>query len=198
MIRQLFLGVGLALGLTACGFTPLYGDDPQGGVAAEIRSVQLTTLDGPPDAANEVRDALGRSISPTPGMDVRYTLDVNLRDQRRAIAVTRSAATTRFDYYLQGSYVLRDAATNAVLRRQQLDAVVSYGVVPSQYASLVGREDAVRRAALELSRRIELDIALFLKGQGTDSNEISLPPIIEQSIEEAGDPSPERMLEDTE
>ena len=165
------------LALTACGFTPLYSTQGETGVAREIRDIHLAQLTGPPDASHFVQSALAVSLPGDKGENSRYTLTIRLRDQRRAIAVTRSADTTRFDYFLNATYELTDMVTGEK-RRQRLDTVVSYGVVDSQYASLVGREDAVRRAALEIARKVELDIALYLKGRAPNPNEMRSAPDI--------------------
>jgi LPS-assembly lipoprotein len=163
--------------LSACGFTPLYATGGDS-IAGEMREVFVGDVSGPPDASYYVSDSLRDVLPDEAGAEMRYRLRVALRDQRRAIAVTRAAATTRYDYVLNAAYTLTDLDTGAV-RRHELETVVSYGVVASQYASLVGREDAVRRAATDLARRIETDVALYLKGRAPDTARVPLPPVID-------------------
>lgn len=180
LIRASFTAL-LCLILGACGFSPLYSTQGEEGVLTAVRTVHLAKLDGPAEPSRYLQEALSNALPGVGGNDARYQLTVDLSDQRRAIAVTRSADTTRFDYFLNAAYVLVDTDTG-VTRRQRLDTVVSYGVVESQYASRVGREDAVRRAAVELARKIELDIALFLKGRAPEPSDVTLPEILDREI----------------
>lgn len=168
--------------LAGCGFTPLYATD-DAGIRSEMRGVRVTRVTGPPDAAYFAEDAL-RDVLPGESSTTRYTLAVSLRDQRRAVAVTRAANTTRYDYVLRAFYRLTDVETGQV-RQNTIQTIVSYGVVDSQYASLVGREDAVRRAALDLAGRVETDVALYIKGRAPDAGAVALPPVIDEN--ERGD-----------
>ena len=168
-------------GAAGCGFTPLYATAGEG-IRAEMRGVVVGRVSGPPDAAYYAEDAL-RDALPGDGAAAQYALEVQLRDQRRAVAVTRQANTTRFDYVLNARYALRDLESGEV-RRNTIQTVVSYGVVESQYASLVGREDAVRRAALDLARRVETDVALYLKGRAPEASRVPLAPVLVDDDEE--------------
>ncbi|MBB4658019.1 LPS assembly lipoprotein LptE [Parvularcula dongshanensis] len=168
---------GLALLVEGCGFTPLYATGGRSGIASDMREVTVTGVQGPPDAAYYVQGAL-RDVLPGDAPSQRYRLAIALRDQRRAVAVTEAADTTRYDYVLNASYTLQDTQTGD-RRRSSLQTIVSYGVVDSQYASLVGREDAVRRAALDLARRLETDVALYLKDRAPEGSSVPLPPVID-------------------
>ena len=159
-----------------CGFTPLYGTS-EDGLRSELRSVAVGEVAGPPDIAYFTRGALDDAL-PSGADAPRYTLAVRLREQTRSVAVTRTSDTTRFDYQVRAAYTLTDLESGEV-RRNAVDSVVSYGVVASQYASLVGREDAVRRAALDVTRRIETDVALYLKGRAPETGTVPLPDMID-------------------
>ncbi len=145
-----------------------------------MRSVYVETVNGPPDASYYLEGAL-REVLPGRSSGRRYSLAVGLTEQRQAVAVTDVANTTRFDYVLRATYRLADTQSDEV-RRHQLQTIVSYGVVDSQYATLVGQEDAVRRAALDLARRLETDVALYLKGRAPDTAPVPLPPLIEDEL----------------
>ena len=168
-----------------CGFSPLYATD-EGGIRSELRSVAIGEVAGPPDIAYYARGALA-DVLPRGEERSRYTLAMSLREQTRAIAVTRSSDTTRFDYQVRAAYTLTDNETGEQ-RRNSVESIVSYGVVASQYASLVGREDAVRRAALDLSRRIETDVALYLKGRAPQTGTVPLPDVIDDDGRDMGEP----------
>lgn len=177
----------LAPALSGCGFTPLYATEGPTAVAAQLQQVSFAELTGPKNPSRyflgEMRDALPTSVN----TDGRYQLTVALTERRQAISVTASANTRRFDYYLFGEYVLTDTLSDTK-RKKKLETVVSYGVVESQYASLVGREDAERRAAEELARKMELDIALFLKGRAPQNEGVDLPDVFNEELIEGGLP----------
>ena len=174
--------VALACFLAAgCGFTPLYSTQGEMGNQNEMREVAVARLPGTPEPARFLSDALRDTLPGDEGSSARYQMTIGLRDQRRAIAVTRAADTTRFDYYLNGTMILTDTDTGST-RRQTFETIVSYGVVDSQYSSLVGRDDAVRRAALEMARLIEIDVALYLKGRAPEPSGSELPAIIDEDL----------------
>lgn len=185
MMRAALLPL-LAL-LAACGFQPLYATNEAGeGLGADLRAVQVAEVLGPPDASYYLQNAIAETL---PGdAPARYRLGVSLREQQRAIAVTRSAESTRFEYVLNARYTIVDLETGD-RRTQRLQAVTSYGVVESQFASLVGQEDAVRRAALELSRRLETDLALYIKGRAPKASALPEAPGIDGAVD--GDLTPE-------
>ncbi len=162
-----FLVMILVLG--ACGFQPLYAtlDDEEQSVE-ELGAFYIESVSGPKDARQEVEDAM-RLRLPDTGVKKTHAVTIELRDTRRAVAVRISSDTQRFDYTLVAWLRYRDLETDEV-RRQSLRSIVSYGVVDSQYASLVGREDAVRRAAVDLARKIEVDMALFLRDRAPGSS----------------------------
>ena len=168
------------LALGGCGFTPLYATAGEG-IQSEMRGVVVGTVTGPPDAAYYTEDAL-RDVLPG-GDAARYALEVQLRDSRQAVAVTRQADTTRFDYLLNARYTLRDLETGEA-RQNTIRTTISYGVVESQYASLVGREDAVRRAALDLARRVETDVALYLKGRAPETSRVPISDVLDARDED--------------
>ncbi len=180
MLNRILIALS-CLAVAGCGFTPLYSTQGEAGIRSEIRNVAVAEVEGPPEPARFLSSALRDALPGNQGSSARYQITLELKDQRRAIAVTRSANTTRFDYYLNGAMVLTDTDTGAT-RRQSFQTIVSYGVVESQYSSLVGREDAVRRAALEMARQIEIDVALYLKGRAPEATGAELPAIIDDDL----------------
>ncbi|WOI53226.1 LPS assembly lipoprotein LptE [Parvularcula sp. LCG005] len=180
MIRSL-AALALSATLAGCGFTPLYSVEGDTSVAAAMRDVYLVELNGPAAPSQHLAEALRNALPGDAQANGRYQLAIDLRDQRRSVVVTVSAATRRYDYTLLATYNLIDGETGAK-RRQSLSTTVSYGVVESQYASLVGREDAERRAAIELARKIEFDIALYLKDRAPVTGSVQLPDVMGEEL----------------
>ncbi|MEM9837534.1 MAG: hypothetical protein AAF830_00120 [Pseudomonadota bacterium] len=162
----------LLLFVSACGFKPLYatGDGPE--ETAALNQVRLGAVRGPTVSRDIMRTELGDTFRSTSG-DERYLLSVNLRETTRAISVTVESNVRRFNYQLTANIAYADKETGEQ-RRQNLQSVVSYAVVPSQYATLVGQEDAKRRAVIDLVRKIETDAALYVQGRPTAESQGSI------------------------
>lgn len=176
---RLLLAAALLLSLPACGFSPLYATNSDNAVATGLRGVEVGPVRAEPEIARFVDHELRTLLPPSRTEPAKYRIDLTLGDRRRAVAVRQSESTSRFDYTLYGAYRLIDIETGETVHRQSVYAQSSYGVVSSQYASLVGREDAVRRAAVELARRIEVDVALYFAGRAPQDNVIELPDILD-------------------
>ena len=173
----LILTLGLALLASACGFKPLYGE---GSSAIGLRSVSLASIDGAPDVTRLLRDELGRTLPPSDMAATNYQLSLAVEDRRRAVATSRAAATTRFDYLLTARYRLVDTTSGEMVYENAIQARSSYGVVASQYASYVAREDAVRRTAVEMAGKIERDLALYFAGRPAAPRGVPVPDLIDQ------------------
>ncbi|WP_306251964.1 LPS assembly lipoprotein LptE [Parvularcula sp. IMCC14364] len=147
--------------LSACGFTPLYADNDQE-LTRSLAEVNILPIREPETASyvleNELRDFSSRTAA------TRYDLQVGLRENRKSVSVTGNAQTARFEYTLLGTYTLTDNETGQRYRNSK-SVITSYGIVPSQYASLVAQEDASRKAAIELAQQIEFDLVFYFKGQ---------------------------------
>jgi len=170
-MRALLIGLA-CFAVSACGFTPLYGSIDDETVGGALGQIKLGSITGPNEAIDYMRETLGSRL-PRPNGDERYTVSVSLRERRQAVSVNIDSNTRRFNYSLVGTIVYVDAETKK-RRVQNLSSEVSFGVVPSQYASLIGREDAVRRAVIDLARKIETDAALYAQGRAPQESEAGI------------------------
>ncbi len=161
--RHLSLGLfAIALpALSACGFTPLYADTDQS-INNSFAAIRINPIRDPEQASYVLESQLRDFISST--ASARYDLAVTLREKRRSVAVTSQAQTQRFEYTLEAKYVLTELQTGKRYQNEK-SAITSYGIVPSQYASQVGREDAILKAGVKLADKIETDLVLYFKGQ---------------------------------
>ncbi len=153
--------------LSACGFTPLYADSDEA-LSRSLTAINVMPISQPEFAGyvleNEIRDFVKSGTTP------RYDLAVQLKERRKSAAVTSDAQTARFEYVLTGKYTLTDLETGKRYRNEK-SAITSYGSVTSQYASYVGQEDAIRKAAIKLADKMETDLVFYFKGQ-VDGTEI--------------------------
>lgn len=168
--RQLIAAVivgGLAAGLAACGFEPLYGErgPDNRSVAADLAAIKISPIANRLglELYNHLRDRLGPGGEPA---RPRYLLVVDLRTDTNARVTARDSQIRRFDLRLRAEYTLVDAATNAPLDRGRSHVVAAFNVVESaSFATRVAEQDAGRKAAREVSEQITTMLALYFERQ---------------------------------
>ena len=165
MIKRLTVLV-LALGLSGCGFRPLYGRygaDPR--AASVFASIYIPPI-ASDEAGYKLRNTLMDLISSRPSSaGARYRLAITLAQSRQGIAIEPNATITRYNYQLNASYTLFDLAHDRIVTSGNEEALSAYNVPPSSatslYSTLMARRDAQRRAAEDVAQRIRMDLAVF-------------------------------------
>jgi len=153
-----FILVALLM-LTACGFTPMYGERQQGVLNA-------VAIDNIPDREGQyLRNRLIDRFY-TGGMpsDPGYVLSVSrINEKRTDLDVTKSSNTTRAELKLTTSITLRDKDTGKVILKRDLQSAGSYNILSSQFTTRVS-EDNTRLGILDdLARQIEQVVLLGLQ-----------------------------------
>jgi LPS-assembly lipoprotein len=161
MLRRRALLLGLAAGLGACNFRPLYlargADDIP--VQTELAAIEIRGLDG--RLGYLLRDALLDELNPaTIDVPPRYVLNVRLRSSARALGIQLDNTITRFNLTLTAAFQLREKAANDVLVASTVRRVASYNVSREPYADLIAAQDAERRAAQEVATDIRTLLAV--------------------------------------
>lgn len=163
---RLVIALGLATGLSACGFRPLYGTYGANPGAQRI----FSSIYVPPiklqhagyDLRNSLIDLLEASPSPANAI---YQLNVTLHETRQGVAVQTNSAITRYNYTLDARYRLIDARTGKVVTSGHQSTLSAYNVMPSSstsaYSTLMARRDAQKRAADDIAQRIRLDLGVY-------------------------------------
>lgn len=156
------LGIAACLGLAGCGFTPLYATPDLG---SGLAAVEVVTPEGRAGALlrEQLDDALGRRASLAPA----YRLDVALSELRYPRGVRVDNVATRYEYVLTAAYTLSAATPGEPLKTGKVRVELSYDSADQPYASVIAQQDAQARAAQEAARRIHLELAAFLAGQGS-------------------------------
>ena len=150
--RAVILGLtaSLALGLSACGFTPLYGESALGGatVGAELSRIAVQTPDSRLGFSlkTALEDQLGWDRSASPD----YTLTTKLEQERLPLGRRVDDTASRFQLTLTVDWVVT--------------ATVTYAAVDQAYGSIAAQTDAEARLTAEAARLIRLDIARRLAG----------------------------------
>ncbi len=162
-MRPLVLAILLALGVSGCGFTPLYGTP---GVASGLTAIQVSTPEGRVGALlrEHLDDVLGHNgaVPPT------YRLTTTLGEQRYPRGIRIDNVATRYEYVLVVDYALTPVGGNLkAARTGKVRVEVTYDSADQPYASVAAQQDAQNRATGEAARRIELELATWFARPGT-------------------------------
>ena len=153
-------GWGLLLSLTllqGCGYQPLYGANTP--AAEQLPSVQINNI--PNRLGQQLRNRLidrfyqdGRPASP------EYTLDIALVPSVYKLGIALDDSATRAELSLAANYTLRNMQGVAVLSGSTT-SVTNFNILRSQYATLIGEQDAYDRSVAQVSEDITRRISLF-------------------------------------
>lgn len=160
--------VFIALGLTACGFRPLYSEPSdtaygQQSAATALSDVKIGNI---PDREGQyLRNALiDRFYQHGYPQDARYELDVSpIKETRTDLDITKTADTTRSQLKLTTTIVLYDRYNSETVLKRRLMAITSYNTLQSQYTTRVSEENTRKNALDDLARQIEQQLALYFK-----------------------------------
>lgn len=160
---QTVLKMSAALALVAmtaaCGFSPLYADRGAG-LQSMLSGIDIARIDSQTDAGYLLQSELQRRFQT--GASSLYALNIELEEKTLSEAINRQANTVQYNILLTAQYELRDL-DGRILVKDNSQTLTSYGAVPSQYATLVAREEAIRVAAQDLADDIEMDLVLHFK-----------------------------------
>jgi LPS-assembly lipoprotein len=153
-------GWGILLSLTllpGCGYQPLYGANTP--AAQQLPVVQINNI--PDRLGQQLRNRLidrfyqdGRPASP------EYTLDISLVPNVYKLGIALDDSATRAELSLVANYTLRNMQGAAVLSGTT-NAVTNFNILRSQYATLIGEQDAYDRSVTQVSEDITRRISLF-------------------------------------
>ncbi|CAN5154257.1 hypothetical protein BH09PSE2_BH09PSE2_22560 [soil metagenome] len=146
--------------LSACGFTPLYGDTS---LTQSLAQVEVVV---PPHSRTgylmrqAMDDELGRARDQAP----RYRVRLDLRESRAPRGVRVNNVAGRYEINLTTNYILEDATTGAPLTSGAFVTEVSYDSADAPYGGLVASQDGDARAAGEAAQRLRLELSRYING----------------------------------
>ena len=152
------LTFGLAAGLAACGFAPVYGPE-RGGLS--LRGAVRTTE---PDTAfgfaftRQVEERLGLPTA------TRFDLDWSVAIDDTALAIDGANNITRFNLEGRLDWTLAPAGGGAPVLTGQEVAFTAYSATGSTISTLESERDARRRLAVILADKV---VARLLAEAGT-------------------------------
>lgn len=149
-----------ALALSACGFTPLYG--PQT-VTKGLGAIEVVAPDGRAGylLREQLDDALARDVNILPAYKLTYTVN----ETRYARGVRVDNVANRYELRLTANWTLTATKTGQAVRTGSTYATATYDSADQPYAAIAAQQDGQERAAAEVARKIQLDLAAWFAGK---------------------------------
>jgi LPS-assembly lipoprotein len=149
--------------LSACGFTPLYGehaDSASPGVVDEFSRVAIRPI--PDRQGQRLSQILREELQPS-GRNgpSRYDLDVTLTSRVEELGIRKDATSSRANFILAASFYLSSGGQR--LFGDRVQTIVGYNILDDQYATVAAQGDAQERAIEEAGREIKTRLAVFFK-----------------------------------
>jgi LPS-assembly lipoprotein len=150
----------MALGLSGCGFTPLYG--PQT-VTKGLGAIEVVAPDGRAGylLREQLDDALARDVNVLPA----YRLTYWVNEARYARGVRVDNVANRYELRLTANWTLTDTKTGQSVRTGSTYATATYDSADQPYAAIAAQQDGQERAAAEVARKIQLELAAWFAGK---------------------------------
>jgi LPS-assembly lipoprotein len=153
------------LALTACGFSPLYGDHGNNtSVAPQLENVYVMVVQDAQGQAfrNDILDRMPVAVAAP-----RYQLRILTGETGIGVSIARDATVTRQQLRNNVHAELLDTKTEKVVWKADLSATAGYNVLGSQYSNLVGADDARNRNYNDLADRLVNQLALYFDRPAT-------------------------------
>ena len=159
MKRALALALVSIVGLSACGFTPLYGD---AGAGSSLSRIAVTTQDDRLGyrVREQLEDALGRDGSQAP----LWRLQTVLEQSRKPLGRRIDDTATRYELTVRGAWTLTPTSGGSTVAGVET-VTTTYAAADQPYAAIAAQQDGEERAAAELARLIRLDILRALSAR---------------------------------
>ncbi len=150
-----------AVGLGACGFTPLYADP---GVTGGLSSIAVNVPHGRTAflLGQDLEDSLARDRATPPA----YRLDVRVQEHRYPRGLQVNGVATRYETHVTITYRLIELASGAVVKTGVEPVEVSYAETDQPYAGVAAQQDAQVRAASEAADRLRVSLAVYFANRG--------------------------------
>lgn len=149
------------LTLGACaGFTPLYG---RPGVEGGLSSIQPIASEG--RGGYLLREKLDDALAYRQGSTASYKLSYSINEQRFARGVRLDNNANRYELRMAVTWKLNDAVSAAEVHKGYTEVSVTYDSADQPYAAIAAQNDGQERAAAEVARKIQLDLATWLAGR---------------------------------
>jgi LPS-assembly lipoprotein len=146
-----------ATAVGGCGFTPLYATP---GLSKGLSSIQVEAPNG--RVAYLVRESLDDDLARDKDATPAYRLDFTVDQTRDPRGLTINDYAQRYQVGVTIDYTLTDLATGQVVHHGKAVSDVSYDAANDPYAGIAARQDSQQRAASDVARKIEIELAAWM------------------------------------
>ncbi len=150
--------LAIAASTSSCGYKPLYGES--GVIRKNLAEVRIKAI--PNREGQVLRNALLDRINPNgqPGA-APFLLSVTYSESLSQLAIRRDETATRANLRISSNFKLAETASGVTVFRGRSRRTASYNIVQSDYANVIARRTAQRRAALLVADDIATRLALY-------------------------------------
>ncbi|HZZ34816.1 MAG TPA: LPS assembly lipoprotein LptE [Caulobacteraceae bacterium] len=147
----------IGLGLSACGFTPLYATP---GVSSGLAAIEVSAPKG--RVGYLLREDLDDALAHDKDARPRWRLDMEIVSSRDPRGLRRDDVAERYELGITVRYILTEIATGKVAHSGAVTTEVSYDAADQPYAGIAARQDSQQRAASDAARKIQLDLVAWM------------------------------------
>lgn len=150
--------------LSACGFSPMYGQKHHDALSAGI------LIEAPRDElGRQLQHALEDRLNPSPAPATpAYKLTVTLTSSAGGIGVARDGTISRYNITLTSSYTLMRLSDKRVIQTDNIQHISSFNNPVNQYFSTyIAQKNAMTQGVNELSELYRQRIGTLLLKTGT-------------------------------
>lgn len=152
--------LGVAGMVSACGFTPLYGDS---GGSVGLRRIAVVGQDDRLGyrLREQLEDALGFDRS----VPAQHRLTTEVVQNRRPLGRRIDDTATRYELTVRAAWTLAPVSGASPPLTGTETVTVTYAAADQPYAAIAAQQDGEDRAAAELARLIRLDLLQALSSR---------------------------------
>jgi LPS-assembly lipoprotein len=144
------------MGLSACGFTPLYATQ---GLAPGLSAIEVHVPHG--RLAYLLGESLNDDLARDRDQAAIYRLDVTVTNGQFARGLNLDETAAYYEDHVNVDYRLVEIATGRVLKAASEQVEVTYAATDLPYAGIAAQEDAQKRAADQAALRIRTDLGVY-------------------------------------
>lgn len=152
----------LALSLAGCGFEPVHGQATRARFELPLNAISIETDRTP--LAQLLRAEIEDGINPGANREEHlFRLTIGLTETETSLFINPDGTSSRGDIVFSSQYSLARAKDGKVVDTGSLSRLSSYNISENaDYATYVSREDARKRAVIELAQDYKLRLANLL------------------------------------
>jgi LPS-assembly lipoprotein len=151
------------LGLSSCGFKPLYGVDSAShrpATMAQFAAIEIPVM--PDRLGQQMRNMLIDDLHPNGAAgEYRYRLSVVVKEIDLNIGLQENATTTRGQVRITAQYWLVDNDSGKTLQHEILRTSTGYNILINQFGSILSADDARQKGLQQVSDDITQHLALY-------------------------------------